>query len=156
MKTKKDLLERVSARVLEDAAFVFAMPREEPPPAPDEWAPVGVRLTFRGPFGGYCEIWAPPALAKILSANMLGVDEDTPDAQETYCDALKETLNILCGNLLTEMAGEDPVFDLKTPTVQERLEPLPTDDSSVEIWLDADGHPILIRARIDDDAFKAA
>ena len=92
----------------------------------------------------------------LVSANMLGTDEDSDDASEASIDALKEALNIFCGNLLTEMAGEEPVFDLGTPQVLESLSEMSGTDLAVETWLEADGFPALMRLQIDDEASTAA
>ena len=156
MNPTKEVLEQVAARVLEDAAFVFAMPRCGPAPEEGEWEPIGIGLHFKGPVVGHCELWAPKDLAMLLSANMLGTDEDSEDASEACIDALKEALNIFCGNLLTELAGEEPVFDLGTPQILEALTPLAASDLAVETWLEADGHPALMRLRIEDEASSAA
>lgn len=153
---ERELLERVSARVLEDAAYILAMPLEIAPPNPAQWDALGVRLDFCGPFSGYCELWASLELSRIMAANMLGMTMTAPDAHEMCCDALKESLNILCGNLLTELAGPDPVFDLGTPMTQEDLESFPSDGSGAEVWFDVDGHPVLMRARITGQASCAA
>lgn len=153
---ERELLERVSSRVLEDAAFILATPLEIPPPIPPHWDALGVHLDFCGPFSGHCELWASLEMAKIMAANMLGMTASAPDAQEMCCDALKESLNILCGNLLTELAGADPVFDLGTPVTQENLDSFPPDGSGAEVWFDIDGQPVLIRARITGQAARAA
>ncbi len=156
MKPSKDLLERVTAHVLEDAAFVFAMPREEEPPAFAEWHATGARLTFEGPLDGYCELWAPDAMIESLAANMLGEDKDADGATDIGLGALKETLSILCGKLLTELAGEDPVFDLGTPTPLANLEPFPENAAGAEVWIDADEQPVLMRMCIRNDSSQAA
>ncbi len=155
MNLTKNALEQIAARVLEDTAFVFALPREEPV-AEGAWTPLGIGLQFRGPVNGRCELWAQRELGMLISANMLGMDEDSPDANAACVDALKEALNIFCGNLLTEIAGEEPVFDLTPPGTLESLTPLPEGNKSVETWLDADGHPVLMRLWIDDEASSAA
>lgn len=156
MNLTKEVLEQVAAHVLEDTAFVFAMPRGEPPLAEGDWQPMGVGLNFKGPVSGHCELWATPELAMLVSANMLGTDEESEDASEACIDALKEALNIFCGNLLTELAGEEPVFDLGTPQVLETLGPLPGGPRAVETWLDADGHPALMRLMLKNESSSAA
>ena len=156
MKPETDLLERTVAHVLEDSAFVFAMPMDEPPPDLSTWQAIGVSLAFEGPFSGHFEFWAPFEVAKLLSSNMLGMDEDSPDAQEMCFDAMRETLNILCGNLLTEIAGSTPVFNLGTPVTQSKPEPLPDDGSATEVWLTSDGHPILLRMHVKDENSRVA
>ena len=48
-----------------------------------------------------------------LAANMLGVDEAPGSAEQA--DALGELANVLCGNLLPAIAGEQHVFILEAP-----------------------------------------
>ncbi len=156
MELKKDLLERVAAHVLQDAAFVFAMPLMEERPDLSTWKAVGVRLAFSGPFDGWCEMWVPFEMSKLLAANMLGMEDNAPDAQEMCFDALKETLNIFSGNLLTELAGADPVFNLGTPSVMQKPELLSEGPHYAEAWFDSDDMPILIRVALADQATDAA
>jgi hypothetical protein len=153
MKPNRSLLERAAAHVLEDAAYVFALPLERP--VPQDWRGLGVRLSFAGPFHGHCELWAPPALTRLLASNMLGTDEGAGDL-EIAVDALKESLNMICGVFLTETAGPDPVFHLGTPERLTKVEPLPQDGSAVEVWLEIDGYAVLARARIQTEQSQAA
>ena len=39
--------------------------------------------------------------------------EEEIDSEQKF-DAIKETLNILCGNLLPEIAGNQDIFNIKT------------------------------------------
>ena len=48
---------------------------------------------------------------------MLGVDEKEETTLDQQYDALKETLNIVCGNLLPELAGKRDVFDIGSPQI---------------------------------------
>jgi CheY-specific phosphatase CheX len=156
MRPTRELLASVVGGVLEDAAFVLATPREDAPPDVVSECAVCVRQAFRGPVTGHCEIRVPLDLAVILAANMLGMTSGGADAREICLDAMKEALNIICGSLLTEMAGEEPIFHLGTPEAQQGAEPPPTDDRTSQIWLDAEGHPILFCIRIDDGVSEAA
>jgi Chemotaxis phosphatase CheX len=116
----------------------------------------GVQVAFNGHATGYCELWTTRECSKIIASNMLGVfDEGCETVNQTCLDALQETLNILCGNLLTEYAGSDPVFDLDPPAVVTRLVQLPVSDAAAEAWLEIDGQPALLRMYIDPDSLAA-
>jgi hypothetical protein len=54
------------------------------------------------------------AMMPALAANMLGVDEPPPPPADQR-DALGELANVLCGNLLPEIAGTEHVFLLAAP-----------------------------------------
>jgi hypothetical protein len=142
------VLERVAARVLADAAFLLAEPLEQPPPSPASWQAAGARIMFSGPFRGYVEIWASRETARKLAANMLGQDPADPEIDEAHGDALMETLNVICGNLLTELAGQEPVFQLGTPRTCSGFVPFSEREPGVDAWLEADGQPVLMRMRV--------
>ena len=46
---------------------------------------------------------------------VLGMDQDDEIVQQRSLDSLKEVLNVICGNLLTVIAGEEPIFNLSVP-----------------------------------------
>ena len=52
-----------------------------------------------------------------LAANMLGVDEDDETTSGQQYDALKETLNVICGNLIPAIAGGLEIFDIDPPEI---------------------------------------
>lgn len=153
---ERELLARVGARVLEDAAHVVAVPAAPQRHDAIAWAARGVQLAFDGPFSGWCELWAPREVTDLFAATMLGAGDPCADADELGIEALRETVNILCGHLLTELAGQDPVFDLGTPSVYERFTTPPECGSGAETWFRIDGHPLLLRAWLTHCATEAA
>jgi CheY-specific phosphatase CheX len=70
-------------------------------------------VQFTGPTSGCLAIWLHGSLRTTLIANMLGTDE-TPPAEDLD-DGLKEIVNVICGNVLTEALGTDAVFDMTPP-----------------------------------------
>jgi chemotaxis protein CheY-P-specific phosphatase CheC len=117
----KDLTSRVVARVMGQLAFMFGerVSADELPPTPK--SAFHAEMSFSGPFGGIFGIVVPAAICPSIAANVLGIDEDDPDALRKGQDALKELVNVACGHILTEIAGEDPVFDLTVPDVSTIL-----------------------------------
>ena len=108
-------MEVVAPRILEEVAFVFSEP-VDPSEIPDEdWRPAGAELRWKGPSTGAMRLWVDPALLPILAANMLGIEEDDPISRAKGLDALKEILNMIVGNCLTEAWGPGPVFHLEIP-----------------------------------------
>lgn len=106
----------VLSRILEESAYIFTdVASEKVLPEPSAWEADGVALTFTGIENGEMRLWASKGFSRVVAANMLGVDEDDDAAAQKGLDALKESLNILLGNYLTEIYGEEPVFDLGLP-----------------------------------------
>jgi hypothetical protein len=103
---------QVFCDVLEGFAFMFVEPPDEEVPPPD--GPLlAARMGFSGPRAGTVLLAVPEPLARELAANVLGVEPDDDAAMPG--DALKELLNVVVGNLLTALAGDEPVFDLTIP-----------------------------------------
>lgn len=113
----RSVLEKVFPQVLEDYAFMFGDVLEEgAAPAPDG-ACIAARMKFAGPFQGHLALSAPESFCRQLAANVLGLEMEDAEVESGAADSLKELLNVVCGNLLTELAGDEPVFDLTIPEV---------------------------------------
>ncbi|MBI5060042.1 chemotaxis protein CheX [candidate division KSB1 bacterium] len=105
-------LETVAERVFDAAAFLAAYPTADREPAPVDR--VGATITFRGPRCGRLALYVERQMLDTLALNMLGEpDDEDPEARRG--DALKEILNMICGNLLTVCYGEAAVFNLSPP-----------------------------------------
>lgn len=133
-------LARVFNEVLEQLAFMFV---DDPDgDGPDEPLPLAVAtMQFNGPRSGTLSLAVPRDMAPALAANVLGLDlEDGLIAQAPY-DALKELLNVTCGNLLTTIAGDEPVFDLTVPEIEE----LPAD-----AWDELHARPNTVYCVVED------
>jgi hypothetical protein len=119
MKTDPEIVKKVCCDVFEQLAFMFSEDPEE-----DEGVPTpagGCVLTamgFSGPAKGRIALAVPEDMCPEIAANVLGVDPDDELVSENAHDALKEMLNVMCGRLLTELAGEEPVFELTVPEVR--------------------------------------
>jgi CheY-specific phosphatase CheX len=76
-------------------------------------------MSFSGDSEGSLALAVPTKLCSEIAANVLGVDAETdlPDGQAS--DALRELLNVVCGHVLTALAGGKAVFDLSVPTVRD-------------------------------------
>jgi len=88
------------------------------PSAAEAAAPlaVGVGVRFDGPLRGRLELRVSGDVARCVAENMLGVDALDLDADGALVrDALGEVANVVCGNLLPEIAGRDAVFRLDAP-----------------------------------------
>jgi CheY-specific phosphatase CheX len=90
-------------------------------------------------------------MCKAIASSILGVDEDTPEAEQKSVDALKEILNMTCGNLTTDLAGEDEVENLTIPEVAELdrsgWEDLKEQAETVTVM--ADQFPVLVSLKLE-------
>jgi CheY-specific phosphatase CheX len=75
---------------------------------------------------------------------MTGIDADSPLAREKGVDAMKEMMNIIAGNALTELFGTTAVFDLGIPQKADTASFDADRMSSGGIWLLAEEHPLLL------------
>jgi CheY-specific phosphatase CheX len=102
--------------VLENMAFIFAdpSPADMGPEAPEQ--ALLARMTYRGMENGTVCVAAPFGLCREIAVNMLGAGPGELSASEVL-DALRELLNMSCGQFLTERFGEELVFDLSIPEV---------------------------------------
>lgn len=104
-------------------------------------------ISYRGPHSGTLECWTTPAFARGLAANMLGIDLSEEPAAGSADDALRELLNVLCGNLVTRRFGRDLVFDLGTPAAScdGGVPPAIKSDSPLICCVFVDGEPFFCR-----------
>lgn len=110
------ILSRVAAKSLEKLAFIFSFPTAEDDDFVYESA-VAASVHFNGKFSGRLIIITEPQILVELTSNMLGIDDDEETTRDQQEDALKETINIICGNLLPELAGEAEVFHIDSPEI---------------------------------------
>ncbi len=111
------LLSEVAAETLEQLAFIFSLSDD-----PDEntiWNEnvTGCHVTFSGPHQGEILLAINSAVLPELAANMLGMDDDEEPSLEHQEDALREALNVICGNLLPKIGGVEAVFDISAPAI---------------------------------------
>jgi CheY-specific phosphatase CheX len=78
---------------------------------------IHAHITFSGHGSGELGMLMEPGLAAQLASRVLGVDGSEPLIQEMVLDAVKELLNVICGQFLTFRFGEEPVFSLGVPRV---------------------------------------
>jgi CheY-specific phosphatase CheX len=109
-----------AVRIFEELTFMFTDSDLEPAQseAPFE---AGASVRFRGPLEGKLTVYLFGNVLSALSSNMLA-DAENPN-REMQLDALKEVVNVICGNLLPLVAGKGAVFDLNPPDIVTSVEP---------------------------------
>jgi chemotaxis protein CheX len=112
----KTILSHTAVKTFEELVFLFAFDEDEAGSGPTDPA-VTARVSFSGFFSGTLVMKLSAKILPELTTNMLGVDEHEGTTLDQQCDALKETLNIVCGNLLPEIAGTQEIFDIDPPVI---------------------------------------
>ncbi len=145
--TERESIVKTFCDVLQDQAFMFG---DEADASEFEDEPTSVlqaSVEFDGPLAGKIVLVAPQAFANELASNLLSLDPTDPNADEIARDAFGELANVSTGQLLTTIAGDDPVFKLTPPVVttldvrswkEKTQEP-----ASIAFWVDE--NPVLVQ-----------
>ena len=132
----------------EQFAFMFAEPSNADEVGGHSGPFVKVTMTVSGVHTGKLTLFAANTLCSDLAINVLGMEEDEEVTEKDGQDACKEFLNILCGQLVTNLFGDQVVLDLSIPVCSAcdldewRKE---TGDPQSMIFL-VDDHPALLQA----------
>ncbi len=112
---KEEIVSNVVIDVLEDLAFMFGeqVDKDEIPFTDSDY--IQVAMTFSGPSKGQLSLTVPEDMSAVIASNILGMDLDESSVSENDYDALKEVLNVICGQIITSLEGEEPIFDLSVP-----------------------------------------
>lgn len=116
----KEILSIVARDTLEKLSFMFSFPEDERCGMILD-SVVAATILFSGPFSGTLVMTVSNQLLPELAANMLGVDDEETTLDQQH-DALKETINIICGNLLPAIAGKEVVFNIDAPVIISGVE----------------------------------
>jgi hypothetical protein len=112
--------ERLSAlmtELLESAVFVFAEDIESTPwNDPVIWC---ASLELEQERMVQMSLGVPKEMALLLAANLLGLEPDSAEAQESLGDAVGEMANMLAGTLAVELFGKDVVCRIGVPKVTQ-------------------------------------
>ncbi len=109
-------LTTIFSDVLADLAFMFNDDSDEVQYSSDElWLESSV--SYRGVAAGTLRLRCTRTFSVTLAANLLGVDPTDIDSDAKADDAVKEFMNIVCGQLITALHGTEHVFDLTIPEI---------------------------------------
>ena len=109
------IMYEVATDTLEKLAFLFAF-RGDESGLPSDPVVTG-KVSFTGPFSGDLFMTISIEVLQELTSNMLGLDDDEDTAAIHQSDALKETMNVICGNLLPAIVGDALIFDIGVPEI---------------------------------------
>jgi two-component system chemotaxis response regulator CheY len=115
-----ETLHAVGGQTFESLAFVLLMPEEEDESESEQSKAtsnmVG-KITFTGPFTGALVLSVSTEAIPMIAANMLGLEDGTGPTPTQQQDAFKELLNVICGNILPQIAGADVVFNVQASEI---------------------------------------
>ncbi len=109
-----DILTSAAIETLERLAFIFTSPAEENNGLGSNF--MSARVSFDGPFSGRLIMKMSQVVVLEMTGNMLGIDENEATIEE-QSDAMKETINIICGNFLPIIGGNQAIFNINAPQI---------------------------------------
>jgi len=139
----KDLLREITVSVLQSAAFLLVDEEIMDISGIIETNFRGACIQFSGFQNGRVFLLMTEDTTDAAARNMLGLDEDHQINEKQRDDVLMEILNMITGNLLTTMFGENVIFKLSIPEIinnEDIPEPLP----ETTVFLSIDEAPLLV------------
>lgn len=112
---KTAALATIFSEVLADLAFMFTDEEPVDPPPGDVW--LETTISYSGPVAGTLRLRCTRDFSSQLAANLLGTDLGDPDSEHSARDAVKEFMNIVCGQFITAVHGTEEVFNLTIPAI---------------------------------------
>ncbi len=109
------LLTDILGQVLQESAFIFAEPDDEP--ATWQGPVLTARIAFESTRGGTLRLVTTPAASAEIAANMLGI-EPGEEADANGRAAVAELLNVLGGAFLTRYFGTTVPSQLGLPSTE--------------------------------------
>lgn len=112
-------LKQAISNVLELMFFVSVQVMEDENPSsekPLNGQPcIGATLAFSGPLSGSYYLLIPQEMARVITANFLGLDDDEVTGNQAQ-DTVKEALNMIGGHMLS-LAENPDAFQLGIPEI---------------------------------------
>jgi len=107
----------IFSKVMANLAFMFTNEDQVDPPIERSW--LQTTISYHGLVSGTLRFRCSKEFSRLLAANLLGVDVEDSKAESGAEDAVKEFMNILCGQYITEYHGVDAICNLTIPYIQE-------------------------------------
>jgi CheY-specific phosphatase CheX len=108
---------QASANTMEAMAMMFLVPEEVA--SPGDSAMTAAAVEFTGPSTGKLVVGISNNLLGELAGNMLGLMDPGETTADQQADALKELANVICGNLLPAVGGNQAIYRVGAPTLVE-------------------------------------
>ena len=132
------------SNILEKIAFIFVEPSGE---EADLSSLLHSKISYFGPDeSADIFISASPDLLVELAGNMLGVEPDEIDAGVEGVQALNEFANIVCGEVIHALGGEQDLFSQGIPEQVQAIAEVPEGWTCTLSAMESDeGEPLQIR-----------
>lgn len=135
----QSVLLEVIRNVLERFAFMFCEMEEDQ--RFQNWRGVCLQafISFSGSHKATIRVTAPETLCLEMAGNILGLAPDEVQPEDGM-DALKELVNVVCGELTPALYGDKEIFELSVPEAI-RIEPgqwpiLLADQNNQRLWVE--------------------
>lgn len=137
-----ELLTDIVGSVLQDTAFMFVEPAEEPV----EWGEkvFTATLAFESVKGGLLRLTMALPVGVELAANMLGTDVTDPEAEENGRAAVSEILNVIGGAFVTRYFGTKVPSQLGLPQALLSSTPATGPRTCAALVRSESGDPVLL------------
>lgn len=139
---KISTLTTVLSDVLANLAFMFTDDGEFEAPVGERW--LETSISYEGTVSGALQLICTDSFAVQMAGNLLGLDSEAELTEQEAMDAVKEFMNVLCGQYVTEAYGTEDVFNLTIPEVLELPSTpclaSPDEDSEDVALLSVDNH----------------
>jgi CheY-specific phosphatase CheX len=139
----KDLLREITVSVLQSAAFLLVDEEIMDISGIIETNFRGACIQFSGFQNGRVFLLMTEDTTDAAARNMLGLDEDHQINEKQRDDVQMEILNMITGNLLTGIFGENAIFNLCIPEIINK-EDVPESFSETTVVFSIDESPLLI------------
>jgi len=143
-----ELLTDILGSVLQDSAFMFVEPSEEPA----EWGEkvFAATLAFESVKGGTLRLTMALPVGVELAANMLGTEIDDPEAEENGRAAVSEILNVIGGAFVTRYFGTKVPSQLGLPQALMSSQPASGPRTTCSALVRSEtGDPVLLELDMD-------
>ncbi len=139
--TYSDQIWQIACDTFETICYMFPLERDEAVAISDisaEMSNVRSAISFEGATKGMMVIWPSYGLLDAMAANMLGVEDPSPEEKE---GALCEIANIICGNTVPLFANGARICYLNPPrlltgTIETEVNSQSGIKESVNVYLD--------------------
>ncbi len=139
---KSATMMEIFSEVLANLAFMFSDEGDADFASGEEW--LETAISYHGTATGALRLRCTREFSKSLCVNLLGGEPAGDEVEAAADDAVKEFMNIVCGQLITAWHGTDDVFNLSIPEIHPLAESptLGEDDGQEQCVLCVEGQRV--------------